>query len=154
VLDALGGGQFFVGEGADSFLELHDAVLQNGDTATGADGGAILANNGANVEIHTSSFISNEADIAGGAIYAYQGTVEIYDSTFESNIANEGYWFAELFLLMMVSMLRSMTAPSRVTLESEVALSVLTLPTWRSMAACLKATKLVGAELFMPRAPM
>jgi hypothetical protein len=38
VLDALGGGRFFVGEGAGSFLELHDAVLQNGgDTAaTGA----------------------------------------------------------------------------------------------------------------------
>jgi hypothetical protein len=30
VLDALGNGRFFKGEGAGSFLELHDAVLQNG----------------------------------------------------------------------------------------------------------------------------
>jgi hypothetical protein len=31
VLDALGEGRFFRGEGANSFLELHDAVLQNGN---------------------------------------------------------------------------------------------------------------------------
>jgi hypothetical protein len=31
VLDALGGGRFFVSESVGSFLELHDAVLQNGD---------------------------------------------------------------------------------------------------------------------------
>jgi hypothetical protein len=31
VLDALGGGRFFNGNGAGSLLELHDAVLQNGD---------------------------------------------------------------------------------------------------------------------------
>ena len=31
VLDASGGGRVFIGEGAGSFLELHDAVLQNGD---------------------------------------------------------------------------------------------------------------------------
>jgi hypothetical protein len=30
VLDASGGSRFFIGEGAGSFLELHDAVLQNG----------------------------------------------------------------------------------------------------------------------------
>jgi hypothetical protein len=33
VLDASGGGRFFIGEGAGSFLELHDAVLQNGNAA-------------------------------------------------------------------------------------------------------------------------
>jgi hypothetical protein len=33
VLDASGGGRFFNGGGAGSFLELHDAVLQNGDAA-------------------------------------------------------------------------------------------------------------------------
>jgi hypothetical protein len=33
VLDASGAGRFFIGEGAGSFLELHDAVLQNGDAA-------------------------------------------------------------------------------------------------------------------------
>jgi hypothetical protein len=33
VLDASGGGRFFIGEGAGSFLDLHDAVLQNGDQA-------------------------------------------------------------------------------------------------------------------------
>ena len=33
VLDAAGGGHFFYGDSADSFLELHDAVLQNGDAA-------------------------------------------------------------------------------------------------------------------------
>ena len=31
VLDASEGGRFFNGGGAGSFLELHDAVLQNGD---------------------------------------------------------------------------------------------------------------------------
>jgi hypothetical protein len=31
VLDASGGGRFFKGDSAGSFLELHDAVLQNGD---------------------------------------------------------------------------------------------------------------------------
>jgi hypothetical protein len=30
VLDASGGGQFFIADGAGSFLELHNAVLQNG----------------------------------------------------------------------------------------------------------------------------
>jgi hypothetical protein len=30
-LDASGGGRFFKGDSAGSFLELHDAVLQNGD---------------------------------------------------------------------------------------------------------------------------
>jgi hypothetical protein len=30
VLDAQDSGRFFKGEGAGSFLELHDAVLQNG----------------------------------------------------------------------------------------------------------------------------
>ena len=31
VLDASGGGRFFNGNGAGSLLELHDAVLKNGD---------------------------------------------------------------------------------------------------------------------------
>jgi hypothetical protein len=37
VLDAAGGGQFFRSDGAGSFLELHDVVLQNGhaDTVSG-----------------------------------------------------------------------------------------------------------------------
>jgi hypothetical protein len=33
VLDASGGGRFFKAVGSGSFLELHDAVLQNGDAA-------------------------------------------------------------------------------------------------------------------------
>jgi hypothetical protein len=33
ILDASGGGRFFRGDVAGSFLELHDAVLQNGDAA-------------------------------------------------------------------------------------------------------------------------
>jgi hypothetical protein len=33
VLDASGGGRVFISEGAGSFLELHDANLQNGDAA-------------------------------------------------------------------------------------------------------------------------
>jgi hypothetical protein len=62
VLDASGSGRFFWGNGADSLLELHDAILQNGQ---GVDfGGAIHAAGGANVEVHTSSFISNEAQKA------------------------------------------------------------------------------------------
>jgi hypothetical protein len=32
VLDALGNGRFFKGEGAGSFLELHDAILLNGQS--------------------------------------------------------------------------------------------------------------------------
>jgi hypothetical protein len=34
VLDASGGGRFFSGEGAGSFLELHDVVLQNGQSSS------------------------------------------------------------------------------------------------------------------------
>jgi hypothetical protein len=52
VLDAAGGGggQFFSGDGAGSLLELHDVVLQNGQS------GSV------------------------GAISVYQGNMEIYDS--------------------------------------------------------------------------
>jgi hypothetical protein len=36
VLDASGGGRFFSGSGTGSFLELHDAVLQNGSASSAA----------------------------------------------------------------------------------------------------------------------
>jgi hypothetical protein len=88
VLDASGGGRFFIGQGAGSFLELHDAVLQNGYAV---HGGAIKASNGANVKIYTSIFESNIANDAGGAIFAYGANVEIYTSTFESNSALNGW---------------------------------------------------------------
>jgi hypothetical protein len=42
VLDASGGGRIFEGEGAGSFLELHDAVLQNGE-ANGVSGRVLVA---------------------------------------------------------------------------------------------------------------
>jgi hypothetical protein len=56
VLDAGRGGQIFNGYGADSFLELHDAVLQNGSV------GAIVAAY-ANVEIHGTTFLNNTSDM-------------------------------------------------------------------------------------------
>jgi hypothetical protein len=65
VLDAAQGGRFFEGVGAGSFLELHDAVLQNGSAMSGdcdegdCGGGAISAINSANMEIHDSTFQGN-----------------------------------------------------------------------------------------------
>jgi hypothetical protein len=86
VLDAAEGGRFFKGNGAGSFLELHNAVLQNGHPGNYDGGGAINAENGANVEIHDSTIQSNTApEYSGGALLMHQGTMEIYDSTFESN---------------------------------------------------------------------
>jgi hypothetical protein len=38
VLDAAGEGRFFSGDGAGSFLELHDAVLQNGEAPADVSG--------------------------------------------------------------------------------------------------------------------
>jgi hypothetical protein len=58
VLDASGAGRFFNGGGADSFLELRDALLQNGNAAYA---GAIYVVSGAIVEIYTSQFINNQA---------------------------------------------------------------------------------------------
>jgi hypothetical protein len=84
VLDAAGGGRFFWGDGAGSFLELHDAILQNGQAA---NGGAVYVND-ANVETHDSTFQSNTAtgyysNSGGGAIYVMRSAVlEIYNSRF------------------------------------------------------------------------
>jgi predicted outer membrane repeat protein len=78
------GGAIFIDQGS---LVIHDSTFATNAAYNGA-GGAISAENGANLEIHTSSFISNEAGQAlGGAIAVDESTVEIYDSTFESNQA-------------------------------------------------------------------
>jgi predicted outer membrane repeat protein len=104
VLDAAGGGRFFSGGSlleecwfvagaarcAGSLLELHDVVLQNGQSSSG---GAIISGSldayGANVEIYDSTFESNTATEAGGAIYS-KGTCKIYDTIIQSNTAYEG----------------------------------------------------------------
>jgi predicted outer membrane repeat protein len=107
-------GSFFSGDGSkgQTSLELHGITLKNGKVdgnggaiaaLSGANveihtssftlneapgGGAIHANGGANLEIYASQFISNDAYYSeGGAIYIYQGTMKIHDSTFESNTA-------------------------------------------------------------------
>jgi hypothetical protein len=90
VLDASLGGRFFYGQGGGLLLELHDVVLQNGQVS--GDGGALLLGN-ANVEIHTSSFISNEAT-QGGAITIDDGDLKIYNTTFQSNAAVTGAIYA------------------------------------------------------------
>jgi hypothetical protein len=46
VLDASGGGRFFIGEGAGSLLELHDAILQNGQPEGGGNDSCNWANDG------------------------------------------------------------------------------------------------------------
>jgi hypothetical protein len=86
ILDAGGAGRFFYGKGEGSSLIVHSLTLKNGKESGG--GGAIQAS-GVNVEIHTSSFITNEA-AQGGAIAAYSSNVEIHDSTFQSNTAPYG----------------------------------------------------------------
>jgi predicted outer membrane repeat protein len=118
VLDASGywySGLYFNGNGAGSLLELHDVVLQNGQSGScyggsnagsacssdancpgsvcygNTGGGAIGAGDGAYVEIHDSSFRSNTAP-SGGAISAVNGAnVEIHTSSFISNEAYQNY---------------------------------------------------------------
>jgi predicted outer membrane repeat protein len=114
VLDASGGGRFFNGAGAGSFLELHDVVLRNGQSNDG-NGGAIYIWEGALV-IHDSTIDTNTvADYGlvcaggtnagqtcihslqcpgsycgsgnGGAIYIEDGTLVVHDSTFDTNTA-------------------------------------------------------------------
>jgi hypothetical protein len=42
VLDSAGGGRFFSADGAGSFLELHDVVLQNGSGQSSSVSGRVL----------------------------------------------------------------------------------------------------------------
>jgi hypothetical protein len=93
-LDAGQKGRFFNGYGRIgkfSSLELHDITLQNGETPGTYHpwGGAILAENGANIglEIHNVIFENCAADY-GGAIFVRLGVdVKIYGSKFKTNSA-------------------------------------------------------------------
>eukprot|EP00935_MAST-01C_sp_MAST-1C-sp1_P002280 g2280.t1 len=106
-LDAAGKGPFFncTGDGSKGIktsLELHGlggAIYINGGTLTiqmctfqgnTADsvGGAILIADGGTLTIQMCTFQGNKATY-GGAIYIYQGSLTITDTTFTSNSANE-----------------------------------------------------------------
>jgi predicted outer membrane repeat protein len=97
-LDAGGNGAFFENYSSDhntTVLELHDITLQNGATGDKL-GGGIYAVVDASVTIHNTRFISNTArGGGGGAIYFSpsgdnQGSLSIYDSTFDQNTADSG----------------------------------------------------------------
>jgi predicted outer membrane repeat protein len=85
ILDAGLKGIFFNGDGSigKTSLELHDITLKNGKLD---NGGAIYAN-GADVEIHNSFFLTNRASANGGAIYIEDGTLVIHSTTFDTNTA-------------------------------------------------------------------
>jgi predicted outer membrane repeat protein len=154
VLDASAPGRLFKGDGVGSFLELHDAVLQNGDIGTpdvDAQGGGAIWASSADVEIYDSTFKNNTSgglrrcggcsdvedaptcdssndcsggqrcyscNIGGGAIRVHQGTMEIYDSTFESNHAiylgssalGGAMWISSAYLKIYDTTFRSNTA--------------------------------------------
>jgi hypothetical protein len=80
-------GAIMIGTGYDNpvpaSLVIHDSTFA---TNTAYIGGAIVAFS-ADVEIHTSSFISNEAMQSAGAICLVQTDVKLYNCTFMSNVA-------------------------------------------------------------------
>jgi predicted outer membrane repeat protein len=76
------GGAIYITNGT---LVIHDSTL-NTNNAHVNYGGAIYIRDG-NLDIHDSTFDANTARIGGGAIAAYNTTVHIFTSAFESNSA-------------------------------------------------------------------
>jgi predicted outer membrane repeat protein len=96
------------GQSASTSLELHNVTLKSGQGKSGGaiyvssaalalfdttfstnkagSGGAIFAAAGADVQIHSSSLLANEAAV-GGAIYAVSATLALFTTTFTTNFA-------------------------------------------------------------------
>lgn len=80
---------FFINNKVDGSL-IVDPILQL-DTTEAGRGGSVHANGGARMTIRNSSFISNSAQIAGGAVYAkIVSGLEVSNSYFEKNIVFGG----------------------------------------------------------------
>ena len=97
-LDAGHKGRFFNADGSKgpTSLKLYDLTLQNGNVRepkgrmSEAGGAIFAAGPGVKLEIHSTSFISNQAN-GGGAICAYHGPdVKIFSSEFKGNSADFG----------------------------------------------------------------
>lgn len=83
-LDGAGANRLLVVDSADGDLSLTDLTLREGRAA--GDGGALLVDGGAWVEIDGVTFSYNEAGGDGGAVTT-SGDGEVSASTFEGNIA-------------------------------------------------------------------
>ena len=84
------GGAIFNNLGASLYVA--DSTFTN-NSAADADnltpnGGGAIANDGGDIEIHTSTFSNNSTDGNGGALYLDGGVQRIYTSTFNNNTAN------------------------------------------------------------------
>ncbi|NUM44868.1 MAG: hypothetical protein HUU38_09175 [Anaerolineales bacterium] len=66
-------------------LTLKDLILEDGNAS---NGGALFVGPDATVTINRTTFVSNETDTHGGAIYNL-GTLSLYDSTLGSNFATQ-----------------------------------------------------------------
>jgi hypothetical protein len=87
-LYAEGAGRFFYANQAGSLLEVHGLVLKNGYAGESTCTGGTNWGSGCNgSEDCPGSYCKISS---GGAIEVYRGTVEVYDSTFESNTATLG----------------------------------------------------------------
>jgi predicted outer membrane repeat protein len=61
--------------GTGTEVEIHDSTFQTNEAD---EGGAIYAGPGTNIKIHSSTFLTNQAESAGGAIFAGGGSGEQY----------------------------------------------------------------------------
>jgi hypothetical protein len=102
VLDASGGGRFFIGEGAGSFLELHDTVLQNGDNAIVSGWNASCYTVLSIFPDFSLPFLAGDMQLKGGAINVDDGAnAKIHDTIFLTNSATGIY--VSIFTLREVS---------------------------------------------------
>lgn len=76
---------FFVGVGVT--FELRNITLRDGNSLV--NGGAIEAS-GADVVLDGVQLVNNYSTVSGGAIYCYDGTLTIRDTTLENNAASTG----------------------------------------------------------------
>jgi hypothetical protein len=105
-LDAAGGGGLFVAYASEtpSSLELHDCTLKNASNVAGSSavkmlgvdvrfdeyGRPVRTGQGFTLKVYNSVFEHNGPSEEGAAIQAWDGDVEIHNSTFQDNIANFG----------------------------------------------------------------
>jgi len=75
-------------------------LFQRNKNAVVKRGAALTVERGTNVLVVESRFVDNEAS-QGSGIYARGGTVEVYDSVFEDNVALERVRVEMLLLLLL-----------------------------------------------------